>query len=221
MYVYGGTRFRSRCWKAGFGPPMAAAMHHHWRRHGGGTQRQQRHNTSETVSPRHRQGFGRYHLVPICIQSSLLHAWSPPFTWELFHREEQLLSPAQSLATTCLCLHTRTVLVAASTRRLAFLPYASHCRQFYIPCFYTSIYYTVLAFICQPTYISTYIADYIYTSAAGNLRVRWTNGSRQRAQFLKTGESLRVPKGTTFSSRLLWLWIHNGIQKAGWSRILL
>ena len=39
----------------------------------------------------------------------------------------------------------------------------------------------------------------------GNSRVRWTNGSRQRAQFLKTGESLRVPKGTTFSSRLLWL----------------
>ena len=54
--------------------------------------------------------------LPICIQSSLLHAWSPPFTWELFHREERLLSPAQSLATTCLCLHTRTVLLAASTR---------------------------------------------------------------------------------------------------------
>ena len=51
-------------------------------------------------------------------------------------------------------------------RRLtSLLPwYASHCRQFYIPCFYTSIYYTVLAFICQPTYISTFIADYIYTN---------------------------------------------------------
>ena len=174
MYVYGGTRFRSRCWKAGFGPPMAAAMHHHWRRHGGdgGTQRQQRHNTSETVSPRHRrQGFGRYHLVPICIQSSLLHAWSPPFTWELFHREERLLSLWLLRASACI---QRTVVSAQLAQRrrrrcrrrlTSLLPrYASHCRQFYIPCFYTSIYYTVLAFICQPTYISTYIADYIYTS---------------------------------------------------------
>ena len=37
-------------------------------------------------------GLCLLHLVPICIQSSVLsprHAWSPPFTWELFHREEE------------------------------------------------------------------------------------------------------------------------------------